>query len=242
MSYKIVIPARLNSSRFPEKMLKPIAGNILLWHTWQQAMKSSADEIVIATDSDVIYERCTGFGAKVVMTSSKHLTGTDRIYEVCSMFGWNDDDIIINVQGDEPLVPVEYIETLARMLDEDGSFDVATLAHVIKSNAEILDPNIVKAVFKKNGEALYFSRATIPYNADTYYGHIGLYSYRVRGIRGFVSSESSNLEVAEKLEQLRFLENGFSIKVGLVADKSPIGVNTESDYIKVRKIIEDSIL
>lgn len=241
MSYRIVIPARIASNRFPEKLLKPINGKILLWHTWQQAMKSKAKEVVIATDSEKILSECTSFGAKVIMTSVSHPTGTDRIHEVCDQLNWKENDIVVNVQGDEPLISVKHIDLLANMLEKDTDFDVATLAHVLDSEDDIADPNVVKVVYKKNGEAMYFSRSTIPHNAKTCYGHIGLYGYRIRAINGFVSCSPSTLEQSERLEQLRFLENGFSIKIGLVSDSGPVGVNTEKDYLKVKAIIETAV-
>ncbi|MBT4964309.1 MAG: 3-deoxy-manno-octulosonate cytidylyltransferase [Francisellaceae bacterium] len=241
MSFKIVIPARLHSTRLPEKIIKLIGEKTVLWYTWQQAVKSHADEVVIATDNQKIYDICHDFGAKVVMTSVDHPTGTDRIYEACKKFGWSNEQIIVNVQGDEPLIPVDYINMLAELLIENKDADVATLAHSISNQKDKQDPNLVKVVFDKWHNAIYFSRCQIPYNGKEFFGHIGIYAYRVNAIKGFVENSTGVLEASESLEQLRFLENGYSIKIGMVQGRAPIGVNTEYDYIKVKEILEEGI-
>jgi len=256
VNFKVIIPARYDSTRLPGKVLLPLAGKPLIEWVYQQAKKSESSEIIIATDSEKVNSVATGFGAQVCMTASSHTTGTDRLVEVVTKKGWQDDIVVINVQGDEPLIEPELINNLATSLYTNKDASIATLATPIKTGKDQFDPNIVKVVRDKQGFALYFSRAAIPWNRDGFtqvvdtnnretnnqkvsnvYRHIGIYAYRVGFLKKYSSMEKCELEELEALEQLRALYNGYKIVVDIVDEPPGHGVDTEDDLKKVEKIL-----
>ena len=196
MSYTVVIPARYGSTRLPGKPLLDIAGKPMVQRVWEQARLSSAREVVIATDDERILEVAQGFGARACMTSPHHPSGTDRLHEVAAYFGWADEQIVVNVQGDEPMIPPTVIDQVAHNLATHTQAGIATLCEGITDIAELVDPNAVKVVFDNSGMALYFSRATIPWPREQFkagqntmptqgdwYRHIGIYAYRTAFLR-----------------------------------------------------------
>ncbi len=243
MSFTVVIPARYGATRLPGKPLLDINGQPMLQHTWQRAMESDAAKVVVATDDERIFTAAKGFGAEVLMTSESHRSGTDRIQEVCQQLALPADHVVVNVQADEPLLPAAAInQVAANLIAEDAG--IATLCEVITAHQEISDPNSVKVVRSLTGRALYFSRATIPVTATASAGncfrHIGLYAYRVAVLDQFVTWPASELEVAEKLEQLRALANDVFIHVAVTDHKIPPGVDTERDLEAVRQHLAGS--
>jgi 3-deoxy-manno-octulosonate cytidylyltransferase (CMP-KDO synthetase) len=249
--FKVVIPARYASTRLPGKPLREIAGKPMVQWVYERAVASGAEEVWVATDDDRIMRTCIAIGANAVMTKAAHASGTDRIAEVARRHGWSDREIVVNVQGDEPLMPALLIRRAAELLLQSPLAGIATLATPIRSLAEFLDPNVVKVARAPDDRALYFSRAPIPWFRDgapqglasqsRFDGacrHLGLYAYRVNALRQLAALPPSPLEVAEKLEQLRALENGIVIAVG-VTDQTPgPGVDTEQDLIEVARRIE----
>ncbi len=257
MSAVVIIPARYASTRFPGKLLSPLSGKPVIRHVCERAMTATlADRVIVATDSDKIYQAVRSFGGDAVMTSSEHPSGTDRIAEVAR---GADYDIIVNVQGDEPLIRGEMIDAVISLL-EDSRADMGTLVKRIENPDEVLDPNVVKAVFDTQGFALYFSRAPIPFYREEFeglrvkeketlnlepgtlnlefYKHIGIYSYRRDVLLRLTELPQSALEKAEKLEQLRALENGYRIKVGITGHET-IGVDTREDMEKVERRLRE---
>ncbi len=241
----MVVPARFSSERLPGKPLRLIAGLPMLQHVWQRATESNAQEVVIATDDERIYEAAEDFGATVCMTLDSHQSGTERIAEVADMLSWPDDQIVVNLQGDEPLMPPEVVRTCAALLD-DPDADMATLASPLSSADDFHDPNIVKVVLDEQAFALYFSRAAIPYSRSdesdelariTALHHHGIYGYRCAVLRRFVRTGPSALERCEKLEQLRALSMGLRIKVGRPKRRPGPGVDTEQDLAAVDELL-----
>lgn len=245
LAFKVVIPARFASTRLPGKPLLDIAGRPMLQHVHDQALKSGAGEVIIATDDQRIFDAATGFGATVRMTSATHESGTERLAEVAAEMGWDDEVVVVNVQGDEPLLPPALVRQVAEGLAGNPAAAVATLAYPINDMDEVSDPNIVKVVLDKDGYALYFSRAAIPCRRDEPVGeqaipalrHIGLYAYRAGFLRRYEGLQASPLEAIEKLEQLRVLWNGMKIHVGMASEMPGHGVDTESDLRRVEKIL-----
>lgn len=232
-----VIPARLASTRLPRKMLREIAGKPLIGVVYESVRSSELlADVVIATDSEEIMHACTKHGWKAQMTSPSHRSGTERVHEISCREA---ADIYINVQGDEPLVRPEQIASLLKVM-EDSASQVGTLM-TPAAEVDIANPNAVKVVVDLNGRALYFSRATIPFDRDgarpRYFKHLGLYAYRKAALDLFMTLAESSLERSERLEQLRFLENGVAIYVGETPYDS-IGVDTEEDLQRVVKILE----
>ena len=250
MSYSVIIPARYGSSRLPGKLLADIAGKPVIQHVYEQACKSRANGIVIATDDERVRDAVVRFGAEVVMTRADHPTGTDRLQEVVARRGFGPEDIVVNVQGDEPLVPPAIIDQVADNLVNNPDASVATLSHRIRSMDELFDPAVVKVVTDIRGMARYFSRAVIPWDrnrftddvvngiADSslYQRHIGIYAYRAGLLNAFVDWGVSPLEDLEKLEQLRILWHGHAIHVAEVVGLPPIGVDTSADLEHVRRL------
>lgn len=238
MSFTVIIPARYDASRLPGKPLLDVAGKPLLQHTFERAISSDATDVYIATDDERIREAATDFGAKVLMTRADHPSGTDRLQEAASQLGLAADDVVVNVQGDEPLIPPSVINQVAANVVSKESVGIATLCEVISEQDEINDPNSVKVVFDHGGRALYFSRSTLPHNgsasAKNCYRHIGLYGYRVEVLNQFVKWSPAELEVAEKLEQLRALYHGVEIHVEVCNEQIPPGVDTARDLETVR--------
>jgi 3-deoxy-manno-octulosonate cytidylyltransferase (CMP-KDO synthetase) len=244
MHYRVVIPARFDSSRLPGKALLPLAGKPMLQWVHERAMACGAAEVCVATDDDRIATAAQGFGADVAMTSRSHTSGTDRIAEVALARGWKDEDIVVNVQGDEPLIPPAVIDQVAQLLAANARADIGTLAVKIDSIADLNDPNVVKAACDAGGRALYFSRAPIPFNRDapttvppSALRHVGIYSYRVSALRKLSKLPPSRLEQIEKLEQLRALENGMEIRVALAGERPLADVNTAADLERAERAL-----
>ncbi|WP_392562770.1 3-deoxy-manno-octulosonate cytidylyltransferase [Orbus sturtevantii] len=246
MSYTVVIPARYASTRLPGKPLADIAGKPMVIRVMEQAKLSSADRVIVATDNQQVFDVVSSFGGEVVLTSEKHNSGTERLAEVINLCQFNDDDIIVNVQGDEPLIPPVIIDQVANNLIEYKT-GMATLAVPITHAQEAFNPGAVKVVTDKDGYALYFSRATIPWDRDRfavtkdligdfYLRHIGIYAYRAGFIRKYVNWQPSMLEQIEMLEQLRILWYGEKIHVDVAQEVPAIGVDTQEDLDNVRRI------
>ncbi|MEX0617669.1 MAG: 3-deoxy-manno-octulosonate cytidylyltransferase [Pseudohongiellaceae bacterium] len=239
MDFTIVIPARYNSTRLPGKPLLDIAGKPMLQHVYERACEASPQSVYIATDDDRIAEAATGFGAPVCMTSDTHRTGTDRVQEAAGQLGLNDEAVIVNVQGDEPLIPPAAIRQVANNLIAQPDAGISSLFEVITSQDEINDSNSVKVIVDKQGYALYFSRATIPWqgsaSAASCLRHVGIYAYRVGVLNQFVNWPAADLELQEKLEQLRALYNGVKICMAASEARIPAGIDTVKDLEAVRK-------
>ena len=237
MSFRVVIPARYASTRFPGKALADLAGKPIVQHVYQSAQHSGAAQILIATDDQRIAEVARGFGADVAMTRNDHASGTDRIAEVADRQAWLDSDIVVNVQGDAPLIPGSSIAQVAALLAEQPLAAMSTLCVPVANDDEYRDPNVVKVVFDGSGRALYFSRASIPGLAHGHtsrpiaWRHIGLYAYRVSALKELASAPPSELEQAEKLEQLRALSRGMEIRVGVAKESLGPDVDTPEDLI-----------
>jgi 3-deoxy-manno-octulosonate cytidylyltransferase (CMP-KDO synthetase) len=251
---RIVIPARYASSRLPGKPLLPLAGKPMLQHVYEKACDSQALEVTIATDDERIARAADGFGARVCMTSSEHSSGTTRIAEVIDVMGWADDEIIVNLQGDEPLMPVSLLNQVAQDMEHHQMADTTTLAAHLEHPQQLFDPNVVKVVLDRKGYALYFSRAPIPWKRGEiawgdeisaevsrgYLRHIGLYAYRAAFIREYVSWAEAPIEGYEALEQLRTLWHGKRIHVSLAAEIPPAGVDTDEDLQRVDALFRNA--
>lgn len=243
MSFIVVIPARLQSTRLPGKPLLEIAGKPMIQHVYERAKQSLATEVYVATDNEEIKKACESFGAKVCMTDANHASGSDRIEEVVSILDLADDDIVVNVQGDEPLIPPTVINQVAENLQTNSAAGLCSLYEEIENAQEVNNPNVVKVVTDKTGMALYFSRSSIPFNRDnsdglTYKRHVGLYAYRVKTLHDFVDWPLSTLESIEKLEQLRFMDNGIKIHMAKSSENIPPGVDTEADLAEIKALLE----
>lgn len=247
-SFKVVIPARYASTRLPGKPLLNIAGQPMIAHVCQRAMEAKADAVVVATDDQRIFDTVTDLGFQAVMTDPTHQSGTERINQVAEVLGWADDDIVVNLQGDEPLIPPEYISDVALALGNQNKAGIATLAAAIVDEDEVFNPNSVKVVLNKEGYALYFSRAPIPWSRESftssggklsqampYLRHIGMYAYTVRFLKEYCSWEPSVLETVESLEQLRILWYGQSVLVKTVEKTPEAGVDTQADLERVER-------
>jgi 3-deoxy-manno-octulosonate cytidylyltransferase (CMP-KDO synthetase) len=238
----VVIPARYGSSRLPGKPLKDIAGKPMIEWVYRQAVHSGAERVIVATDDERILAACRGFGAPVEMTSAEHASGTDRIAELAARFAWPDEQIVVNVQGDEPLISPLCIAQTARLLGWHPQAAIATLVAPLTSEREFHDPNYVKVVTDADGFALYFSRAPIPWPRDggmpAVRRHIGLYAYRAGSLRAISAAAPCALEETEKLEQLRALWLGMRIVVEDAVEPPSPHVDTEEDLAKVRRYLE----
>ena len=246
--FKVVIPARYGSSRLPGKPLINIAGKAMVLHVCDRAKDAGAIQIVVATDDARIFDAVKNYGFDALMTSDRHDSGTERLAEVAAIYQWNKEDIIVNLQGDEPLIPAEYIALAANSLAQQNIADVATLAAEVSLAEEIFNPNVVKVVVDKYQYALYFSRAAIPWDREqfqqldnviirknAYLRHIGMYAYRVNFLQRYVQWETSALEKIEMLEQLRILWEGEKIFVAEVNKAPEAGVDTEKDLQRVEQ-------
>jgi len=255
MSFSVVIPARYASSRFPGKPLADLAGKPMLQHVYERACESEAVRVIIATDDERIAEVAQEFGAEICMTSSEHPSGTDRLQEVVHKLGFYADDIVVNVQGDEPLIPPRIINQVAHNLMALPMAGIATLSEPIETVEALTNPNVVKVVTDHNGMALYFSRAPIPWPRDSFMDeagrsrmpdgfpwqrHIGLYAYRVKLLNDFVRWPPAALEQTECLEQLRALWNGVGIHVDAADETPPAGVDTPEDLERIRQLLQSS--
>lgn len=241
--FVVVIPARYASERLPGKPLREIHGKPMIEHVFRRGQESDASEVVIATDDERIADAAEDFGATVCMTSDQHRSGSERIAEVADVMDWGDDAVVVNLQGDEPAMPPGLINQCAHLLD-DPAVDISTLASPLASRADFENPNVVKVVLNDNDDAIYFSRAGIPFPRsetesrkahEAALHHHGIYGYRCGILRRLVSAEASPLELAEQLEQLRALSLGMRIRVGRPSQRPGRGVDTEADLIAIAK-------
>ncbi len=252
MSFRVVIPARYASTRLPGKPLVDIAGKPMIQHVYERAKASNARLVIVATDDDRVYQAVRQFTDDVLMTGVHHQSGTDRVAEVVTHYGFHDDEIIVSLQGDEPLMPPALIDQVAQDLASYPAASVATLAVPISDAGEIFDPNAVKVVCDEQGFGLYFSRAVIPWSRDTfnkepkiipegdvYLRHLGIYSYRCGFLRRFVTWAPAPLERIEALEQLRVLYKGERIHVSTTRQAPESGVDTPADLERVRRKLGD---
>jgi 3-deoxy-manno-octulosonate cytidylyltransferase (CMP-KDO synthetase) len=247
-SFHVIIPARFAAARLPGKPLQLIRGKALLQWVWERAMASGAASVLIATDDERIRAAAAGFGAECLMTAAHHASGTDRIAAAVLTRGFAADEIVVNLQGDEPMMPADVVARVAQVLRQHPRIDIASAVAPIASLAEFLDPNCVKALCAADGRALYFSRAPVPWPRDQAGGgqpsgfagawrHIGIYAYRVKSLLTFAAWPPTPLELTEKLEQLRALEHGMSIHLLKLAEPPPAGVDTPEDLERVRALL-----
>jgi 3-deoxy-manno-octulosonate cytidylyltransferase (CMP-KDO synthetase) len=248
LAFKVVIPARFASSRLPGKPLLAIAGKPMIAHVCQRALDAEAEQVVVATDDVRIADVVNGLGLQVVMTDPQHPSGTERIAEVARHLGWSPETLVVNLQGDEPMIPPSPIRQVAQALAEQTTAGIATLAAPISDSAELFNPNAVKVVLDAAGYALYFSRAAIPWHRQAfteqaesalqqfpYLRHIGMYAYRVDFLQRYCQWAPSPLETVEALEQLRILWHGEKIRVQTVAQAPEAGVDTAEDLLRVQQ-------
>ncbi|NDP49447.1 MAG: 3-deoxy-manno-octulosonate cytidylyltransferase [Sulfuriferula multivorans] len=248
MHFRVVIPARFASSRLPGKPLADIGGRPMVLRVLERALQSGADSVVVATDDIRVQRVVEAAGYQALMTSPDHQSGTERLVEVAESLGWSDDTLVVNVQGDEPLIEPELIREAARQLVLHSDAVMATLAHPIHDHADFINPNIVKVVADEAGYAVYFSRAPIPWPRDAFAAqaamphelgalrHIGLYAYRAGFLRTYFGLAASPLERYEMLEQLRVLWHGHRISLGITPTEPAPGVDTPEDLERVRRL------
>lgn len=253
MKFQVVIPARFASTRLPGKPLLDIGGKPMVIRVAEQAALSGADNIIIATDHQPIVAAAQQHGFVASMTRADHASGTDRIAEIAAQQGWPDDVIVVNVQGDEPLIPPALIRAVAQHLHDHPECAIATACHPIHDEAAMRNPNIVKAVADKHGNALYFSRAPIPWPRDAYahnqpmppelpvLRHIGIYAYRAGFLHTYGQLTPAAIEQAESLEQLRALWHGYKIGIAITQEAPPSGVDTEADLHAARTLFASSL-
>ena len=241
----VVIPARLGSTRLPRKPLADIDGKPMVVRVAEQAKKSLAQSVVVATDSTEIQAACDQHRIECLLTNPDHSTGTDRLAEVAQLLKLPNNALVVNVQGDEPLIPPELINEVANTLADHHECAISTVAVPIQDDAEIQNPNVVKVVLNRNSEALYFSRATIPFVRDpentkniSHLRHLGIYAYKADFLQAYTRLESAPPEQAEALEQLRALWNGYRIAVHVAQDAPPAGVDTPEDLERVRSLFK----
>ncbi|MDC0535684.1 3-deoxy-manno-octulosonate cytidylyltransferase [Francisellaceae bacterium] len=244
---RVIIPARMKSTRLPGKPLLDIAGKPMIQWVYEKALDCGLDSVLIATDHKDIFDTCKRFGADVVLTSENHVSGTDRLAEAVSQKNYADDDLIVNIQGDEPIIPSKIVHQVLDNLEKHPEACVSTLCEKINTQEEMFDPNAVKVVFDKNGIALYFSRAPIPWDRDHFpkkllpnikcYRHIGMYAYRSGFLKQYSSLAPSEIENWESLEQLRILWHGQKIHVDIAAEKTLPGVDTQADLDRIRQFL-----
>ena len=237
MSFTVIIPARYASSRLPGKALVDILGKPMIAHVVDRARESSASRVIVATDDQRIADAVSALDCEVCMTRADHLSGSDRLAEVVKKLNIEDQEIVVNVQGDEPLIPGKLIDQVAKALEVAGDAVMSTAASAIDNQSDIENSNIVKVVFNRSGRALYFSRAPIPYARDqrvaNAWHHIGIYAYRGSFLKRYDQLSVSAMEQTENLEQLRVLDNGDSIMVETVDYDTGIGVDTAQDLMRV---------
>ncbi len=241
MKFLGVIPSRYASTRLEGKPLKDICGHTMIEWVYKRTKLSNLDEVVVATDDERIYKEVERFGGKAILTSKEHENGTSRIAEVCTKY--EDYDVIVNVQGDEPLIEPEMINSIINSFKEDDTISMSTLKYKIDTMEEIENPNYVKVITDKKGYALYFSRSVIPYprklDIQNYYKHVGIYGYKRDFVVEYAKMEPTPLELSESLEQLRALENGYRIKV-METPYKIIGIDTQEELEKVREYIKEN--
>jgi 3-deoxy-manno-octulosonate cytidylyltransferase (CMP-KDO synthetase) len=251
MKFKVIIPSRYASTRLPGKPLLDLGGKPLIQRVYERAQKSGAEAVVIATDDERIQAAAGKFGARVCMTLAAHASGTDRIAEVVRSEGYADDDIIVNLQGDEPLMPGRVIQQVAELLASDREASMATVCEHITDVRDVFDANVVKVVADVQGRALYFSRASIPWDhghfegdntvnwdiSQAYYRHIGLYAYRVGFLKRYATLPPCEMEKTEGLEQLRALYHGARILLAEAVEPTGFGVDTPADLERLRRML-----
>jgi 3-deoxy-manno-octulosonate cytidylyltransferase (CMP-KDO synthetase) len=247
MSFIVVIPARFGSTRFPGKPLALIQGKPMIQHVYERSLLAGANDVIVATDDKRIGDVVKGFSGKVCYTSSHHESGTERIAEVLTKENIDDNTIVVNVQGDEPFIPPDNISQVASNLmaaAHTPSMQMATLCFPINSKREVDNTNVVKVTFAKNGKALYFSRAPIPYDRswventqsmheNAYYRHVGIYAYKAAFVHKYIELSPSHYEKIESLEQLRVLYHGYDIHVDIAKEAPPHGVDTPEDLARL---------
>ncbi|MGY8903977.1 MAG: 3-deoxy-manno-octulosonate cytidylyltransferase [Burkholderiales bacterium] len=266
MRFTVLIPARLASTRLPNKPLADIGGQPMVVRVARQAAQSAAQRVVVAADSQAITEACKAHGVEAVLTGTHHLSGSDRLAQACDLLGLADDEVVVNVQGDEPLIAPALINQVAALLNRHPQASMGTAAHPVQTLADFLNPNVVKVVLDAQGQALYFSRAPIPYPRDASLApqtdlptaaaatgptlnatdaswlkgqplrHIGLYSYRAAFLRRFPALQPAPLELTESLEQLRVLWHGLRIAVHVTQQAPASGVDTPEDLARIRRV------
>ena len=253
--FNVIIPARLDSSRLARKVLADIGGKPMIQWVWEAAKAANAKAVYIATDSTEVKSQVEAFGGHALLTHSDHPSGTDRITEAANLLQLDDSEIIVNLQGDEPLMPPKVIHQVAKELLSDNQVDMASLSTPINTWKDLSDPNIVKLITDRHHRAIYFSRAIIPWDRDKFnaenlekdkapnltenkwHKHLGIYAYRAGFLRHYVSWPVAPLEQVEKLEQLRVLWQGKQIRIGQACEAVPGGVDTQADLDKVRQLI-----
>lgn len=249
MNFHVVIPARYASTRLPGKPLADLGGKPMIVRVLERCRQSSATSVSVATDSDEIAEAVRSHGGRAIMTRADHVSGTDRLQEAADKLELADEEIVVNVQGDEPLVPPAVIDQVAGNLAASSDCEVATLCESIQERRQLFDPNVVKVVAGNSGRALYFSRAPVPWHREGFsrdaqelpgdglwWRHIGIYAYRVGLLHRFVRWEPAVVETLESLEQLRVMANGVGIHVVAAREAVPAGVDTEEDLIRMRAL------
>lgn len=249
MAVKIVIPARYGSSRLPGKPLLKLLDKPIVWHVVERCKEAGIDQndIFVATDDQRIIDALRYENIQIVLTSSEHQSGTDRINEVAQGKGWSDDTVVVNVQGDEPMIPSSLIQRLVSFTLSNPVYDITTAVVPLLSEKDFVNPNVVKAILGHNGRALYFTRSASPMNRDNPSDlslakrHIGIYAYRSSALKQFCSYSEDEIESYEKLEQLRALSHGMNIGATIFDGTVPHGIDTIDDYENVKKIIEENI-
>lgn len=249
MEFHVVIPVRYDSTRLPGKALADIGGKPMVQHVYERALNSGAEEVIIATDDKRIAEVAESFGAHVCMTSADHKSGTERLAEAVVALGLEDDEIVVCLQGDEPLIPPEIIRQVAEDLEEHDNVKVSSICVPIKETYELFSPSVTKVVLNRRNYAMYFSRTPIPYGRDTFsdqqniklngshFRHVGLYAYRVGFVQEYLEWGPCPAEELEGLEQLRILWQGGRIHMAVAKSNLPLGVDTEEDLARVREHI-----
>lgn len=246
MTFRVVIPARYGAQRLPGKPLLALAGRPMIEHVWRRATEAGALEVVVATDDERIASVARAFGAEVELTAAELASGTDRCAAVAARRGWDEDAVVVNLQGDEPLMPPQLVRQVAGLLARDAGASIATLCTPISASAELLDPNVVKVVFAEDGAALYFSRAPIPWDRDGVgataavrgaHRHLGIYAYRVGALATLTALPACELERIERLEQLRALWSGMRIRIDQAQVLPGPGVDTPADVARVEALL-----
>ena len=252
MTFTVLIPARLASTRLPDKPLADIAGQPMIVRVARQASRSKARRVIVAGDDTAIVDACERHGIEAVLTRKDHASGSDRLAEACEKLGLDGNDAVVNVQGDEPLIEPALIDAVASLLAASPHAQMSTAAHAIDDLADVANPNVVKVVLDANGMALYFSRATIPWQRDAFASgitglpplpllrHVGIYAYRAGFLRRFPAMPQAPIETAEALEQLRALWHGHRIAVHVTATAPGIGVDTPADLARVRAVFSQA--
>lgn len=258
MDFVVIIPARFASTRLPGKILLDLGGKPMIQHVHERVSRSDARRIIVATDHQEIVDAVEAFSGEAILTSAKHPSGTDRVAEAIEKLNLDDDEIVVNVQGDEPMIDPAIINRVAANLSTNSSASIATVAVPVRNSEELFNPNVVKVVMDNNNMALYFSRAPVPWQRDNYMGkefndlknqdisrldqsfyrHIGIYAYTAAFVKQYVRLQQSDLEKTEALEQLRALSNGYRISVLLAENAGEPGIDTRDDYDRVKEIIE----